>query len=174
MPTPEKEEAVVQLREQITSAPCAIACDYRGLRVAEINELRRLMRENDVDFRVVKNRLMKIAVGDTDSAALDELLTGPTALAFCDDPAVAAKVLVDFASEHDVIGIKGAIVEGALYSEDEVRRLAELPPRLQLLGQLVASFNAPIAGLVYTLNGILSSLVFTLHAIAEKQEKAAQ
>lgn len=171
MPTAEKEATVAQLRERITTAPCAIVCDYRGLRVAEINNLRRLMRENDVDFRVVKNRLMKIALQDTDWMALGELLTGPTALAFCEDPVPAAKTLVEFASEHEVVSIKGAIVEGQLYSEDEVRKLAELLPRLQLLAQLVAGFNAPIAGVVYTLSGILSSLVYTLHAIAEKQSE---
>jgi len=174
MPTPQKQATVEQLRERVTSAPCAIVCDYRGLRVTEINELRRLMHDNDVDFRVIKNRLMKIAVADTDAAALSELLSGPTALAFCHDPVPASKVLVDFASEHEAVAIKGAIVEGELCSEDDVRRLAALPPLPQLLSQLVGAMNAPIAGLVYTLRGILSEFVFTLHAVAEKQAEAEQ
>ncbi|MGD8238168.1 MAG: 50S ribosomal protein L10 [Armatimonadota bacterium] len=169
MPTPEKEATVAQLREHIGAVPCAIACNYRGLRVAEINELRRLMRERDVDFRVVKNRLMKIAVGDTAAATLAELLSGPTALAFCEDPVPAAKTLVEFASEHEVISIKGGIVDGELYSGEQVRRLAELPPRPLLLAQLLGGFNAPVAGLVHTLRGILSEFVFTLHAIADEQ-----
>jgi large subunit ribosomal protein L10 len=174
MPTPQKEATVEQLKERIASAPCAIACDYRGLRVAEINELRRRMRESDVDFRVIKNRLMKIAVADTDSGPLSELLTGPTALAFCDDPVPAAKALVEFAAAHEVVNIKGGLIDGELCSEDVVRRLATLPSRLELLAQLVAGFNAPVTGLVYTLRGILSNFVFTLQAVAEKRAEAEQ
>jgi large subunit ribosomal protein L10 len=174
MPTPQKEATVAQLRERVTSASCAIACDYRGLRVTEINELRRLMRQSDVGFSVVKNRLMRIAIQDTPAAALADLLTGPTALAFCDDPVLAARTLVQFAAEHEVVGIKGGVVDGHLYSEHDVRRLATLPPRPVLLAQLVSGFNAPVAGLVYTLNGILANFVFTLQAIVDKQAEAEQ
>ena len=174
MPTAQKQATVERLRERVTGAPCAIVCDYRGLRVTQINELRRQVRDSDADFRVVKNRLMKIAVEGTAAAPLCELLVGPTAIAFCDDPVPAAKALADFAAEHGVITIKGAVGDGQLYSAEDVQKLAELLPRPQLLAQLVAGFNGPIAGLVYTLGGILSALIFTLHAIAQKAPEAEQ
>lgn len=172
MPTPEKEATVAELRELMQSIDSVLLADYRGLRVAEMAELRRRLREAGAKMMVVKNRLLRIAIDDTPKADLRDCLVGPTALAFDDDPAATAKVLADFARDFPALEVKAGFVEGRLVSPAEIQELARLPSRPQLLAQVVGAINAPIAGLVYTLQSIIGELVMTLQAIADQRSEA--
>ncbi len=174
MTTPEKKAAVAELRERITASKAFIMADYRGLTVQEINELRRAMRQEGAKFAVVKNTLFSRALEGTDADPMRPLLVGPTAIAFSDSDAVAiAKVLVEFAKEHENLAIKGGFGEGQMYTLDEIKRLAELPSREELLAQLVRNLQGPMADFVFTLRGIMSDFVFTLQAVADKRAQEA-
>lgn len=174
MTTPEKKAAVAELKERITASNAFIIADYRGLTVSEMNELRREMRQVGAQFTVVKNSLFNRALKGTHAEPLQPLLVGPTAVAFSDSDAVAmAKVLVKFAKEHQNLAIKGGFGEGQVYTLDQIKSLAELPSREELLAQLVRNLQGPVRGLVFTLRGIVSEFVFTLQAVADKRAQEA-
>jgi len=172
MPTPEKEQAVADLKQMVTDHSCALLADYRGLRVTQINAVRRQLREMGAKFVVVKNRLLKLAIADTQGSGLAGLLVGPTAVMFADEPASAAKALSQAATEYEALTIKGGLVEGQVLDAAGVEALARLPSRMELLAQVAAALNSPLAGLVYTLQGIISKFVYTLQAVADKRAEA--
>ena len=127
-----KVKAVEEIKDKFSRSRTAILTDYRGLNVAEITELRRKLKEEDVEYKVVKNTLTSIAIKDFDFN-LDEFLEGPTAIAFSyEDPVAPAKVLVDFAKTHKQLEIKAGVVEGKVTSKDVIDELAKLPPKEQL------------------------------------------
>jgi large subunit ribosomal protein L10 len=139
-----KEELVGQYTEQLEASKGLILTDYRGLRVTDMERLRRSLRKNEVTFQVVKNRLLRLAL---DQLALDipqEWLEGPTALAFCHgEVPPAAKAMSDFAKETDALSIKGGLLGTSLLSPEQVKALAELPPREVLFAQVLGAINAP-------------------------------
>jgi large subunit ribosomal protein L10 len=165
----EKVKAVEELKDKFGRSVAAILTDYRGLDVAEITELRKRLREQDVEFKVVKNTLAKLAIKDYDYN-LDEYLEGPTAVAFSyEDPVAPAKILNEFAKAHKELEIKAGVIEGKLAGIDVIKELATLPSREELLAKAVGSIQAPIAGLVGVLQGTISNLVYTLQAVQEKK-----
>jgi large subunit ribosomal protein L10 len=138
-------------------------------------ELRGRLREAETEFTVVKNTLARRAASATGRDALLVYLDGPTAIAWVGgDPAVAAKALNGYATEHpDALTVKGGLLEGADLPSADVARLAKLPSREQLLGQLAGGIAAPLSGLAGTLNGLLGGLARTLAAVqAQKAEGA--
>jgi large subunit ribosomal protein L10 len=138
-------------------------------------ELRGRLREAETEFTVVKNTLARRAASATGRDALLAYLDGPTAIAWVGgDPAVAAKALNGYATEHpDALTVKGGLLEGADLPSADVARLAKLPSREQLLGQLAGGIAAPLSGLAGTLNGLLGGLARTLAALqAQKSEDA--
>lgn len=172
MPTPEKLEVVAQLREMITDHSCALLANYRGLRVTEINAVRRQLREAGAKFRVVKNRLFRLALADTEASGLADMVDGPTAVTFTDEPVGTAKALSQATSEYEALAIVGGLVEGELLDAGAIAALARLPTRPELLAEVAAALNSPLAGLVYTLQGIISDLVYTLQAVTEQRAEA--
>ncbi len=141
----------------------------------QLAELRSRLREAETEFTVVKNTLARRAAADTGREPLLQYLDGPTGLAWVGgDPAVAAKALSGFAAEHpDALTLKGGLLDGADLPSADVARLAKLPPREQLLGQLAGGIAAPLSGLAGTLNGLLGGLARTLAALqAQKAEGA--
>lgn len=173
MATAEKKKIVTELGDRLSGVKCLYLADFTGLRVAEITDLRRQLADADVDFIVVKNTLAKRALEDTPYAALAEHLEGPNAFAFSTDDVVSpAKVLTDFAKAADRPQIKAGAIEGQVVSIEEIRRIAKLPSRDVLLGEIVGYARAPIAGLVYTLNGLLSQFVRTLEAVRAHREQS--
>lgn len=171
MARPEKEAAVKEIADKLTSSKSVVVTDYMGLDVAAITELRKNLRESGVEYKVVKNTLARIAAKNAEVEEINELFVGPTAIAFGMDDAVSpAKVLVDFAKDHKELEIKGGALEGEIINEDKVKSLAEIPPREQLLAQVLAGMQAPISGLVNVLQGNLRGLVQVLNQI--KEEKA--
>jgi len=173
MATAEKKKIVTGLGARLSGVKCLYLADFTGLGVTEITDLRRRLSDADVDFVVVKNTLAKRALEDTPYAALAEYLEGPNAFAFSTEDVVSpARVLTDFAKASDRPQIKAGAIEGQVVSLEEIRRIAKLPAREALLGQIVGYARSPIAGLVYTLNGLLSQFVRTMDAVRAQREQS--
>jgi large subunit ribosomal protein L10 len=169
MPTPEKVAAVGVLTEKLQRAKLAVLTDYRGLTVRDLATLRRQLREADVEYEVAKNTLLRLAARSTGVEGADDLLAGPTAVAFCYADIVApAKTLTDFARTSRILNVRGAVLEGRLIGADEVTRLATLPPAEQLRAEVVGAISGSLAGFVGVLNGLLQTLVGTLEARGEQ------
>src|SRR6185503_1478916 len=147
MPTEAKRETVDELKAQLADARTMIVSEYRGLRVKEIAEIRRALRKQDVSYRVVKNRLMRIAAQDTPAGeALSSLLTGPTAIAFGTEEGATAKAVIDAVRPYNrVVRITGAVLGTRSIDADGVTRLAALPSREVLLAEAIGAIAAPMA-----------------------------
>ena len=159
----QKQQAVAELAEKFKTAASGVFVDYCGLTVAEDTELRNKLREAGVEYSVVKNTLTKRAANEAGFADFDEILNGPTALALSFDDVVApAKVLADFAKDHEVMSVKAGFMDGKAMSLEEIDALAKIPSKDTLYARLAGGLNATIAGLARAIN-----------AIAEKQEETA-
>ncbi|MBI2914538.1 MAG: 50S ribosomal protein L10 [Firmicutes bacterium] len=168
-----KEDAVGALAEKLGRARAVLVTDYRGLNVASLTELRRKLREAGTEYKVAKNTLLCLAVRRVGVETLEDLLTGPTGVVFSyGDPAVAAKVLSDFARDHKELELKGGLLGHVPMDEGRIRMLAELPPREVLLARVAGGFQAPLCGLVNVLSGTVRGLVVALEAIRSQKEKA--
>jgi len=166
-----KTQVIEELSAKLATAKAAFLADYRGLTVDEVNELRGKLREAGVEYRVVKNTLLRLATKDTPFTCLDEYLKGPTAIAIAqEDPVAPAKVLSDFAKSSKVFELKTAVLDGKLLSLAEVSALAELPSRDELLAKMLGSINAPVSNFVGVLAAVPRSLVQVLGAIKEQKE----
>ena len=169
-----KKELVQQYVERLSQSQGVILADYRGLRVAEMEQLRRAARESGGALQVVKNRLLKLALAEMGLSLPDEWLQGPTLVAFCTDEMPAtAKAMVDFAKDVPALVIKGGLLEGSLLSSEQIKDLANLPSREMLLAQVLGTINAPasqVAGVVA--NGIRQVLNL-LQAYVDKLEGGA-
>jgi large subunit ribosomal protein L10 len=163
----QKEEQVGQMADTLGRANTLLAIDYRGLTVQDANALRRQFgaAEGEIEYRVAKNTLVRRAVEGTSAQGLVEFLTGPTALAISfDEPSAVAKALVDYAKDHEVLEIKGGVVEGEVVDLEAIRRLAALPSKLELRGMLAGTLQAPMRNLAGTLNSLLGNLRNALEA----------
>lgn len=171
MPTESKERTVARLREQLAGSRTLIVSEYRGLTVGEIGEIRRSLRKRDVSYRVVKNRLMRIAAADSVGEALSPLLTGPTAIAFGDDEVATAKAVIETIRPYKVVRITGGVLGDHAIDADAVSRLATLPGREVLQAQLAGAMQSPIA----TLGGLLGASLRNLgYALAQVRDQKAQ
>ena len=171
MPNIEAKQAIVQeIADKMKNAQGTVVVDYRGLNVEEVTELRKKARENNIDYKVYKNSMMRFAAKEAGVEGLLDVLVGPTAIAFCeDDPVAPAKLINDFAGEHKALEIKAGVVEGKVLDVAGVKELAELPPREVLVAKVLGGLNAPISGFANVLNANLKGLVVALNAIAEKK-----
>lgn len=165
----EKSAAIEEIAAQIEGAEAIFAVDYRGISVSQAAELREKLRESDASFRVVKNRLTKLAADKVGEARLPEFLQGPTALTFVrGDTAGAAKAISTFNREHDVVAFKGGFMGELVLDEDNFKSIARLPSREVLDGQLAGLVASPLTGLVRGLGSLISGLALQLGQIAEK------
>lgn len=165
----EKQKKVEELATLISSARGIYVADFTGLDVAAITELRRVCREAGIRFEVVKNSLGRFAAEKANIEDLPEQFTGPTALATSvEDEIVPAKVLIDFAKEHEGPKVRAAYVEGNVYDEAGVKALATLPSRDVLLGNLVRVLMAPLTQLAMVLNAPLRDLAGVLNEVGKK------
>lgn len=171
MARPDKEAAVKEIEEKLKEAKSLVITDYIGLDVAEMTELRAKLREAGVDYKVVKNTLARIAANNSDLSEINEFFNGPTAVAFgIDDVVAPAKILDEFAEDHEVLEIKGGYLNGEIISKEKVESLAKIPSRDELLGKAFASMKAPITGFVNVLNGNLRNFVNVLSQIKDQKE----
>ncbi len=165
----QKAAVVEQIAGEIRSSDAIFAVDYRGISVAQAADLRARLRESGTRFRIVKNSLTERAADEAGAAALKELLSGPTALAFVTgDAAVAAKALNDAARTFHTLEFKGGLMDSASLSAAQVQAIARLPAREVLHGQLVGTIAAPLTGLVRGLNALIAGLAIQLQQIADQ------
>jgi large subunit ribosomal protein L10 len=170
----QKAEVIDELEGEIRAANALIVTDYRGLSVSAISDVRTGLRPLDATFRVSKNTLARIAAERAGNDGLADMLTGPTAIAFCKgDPAAVAKKLSDVARETRILRLKGALVEGQTLDEAGVRRLATLPPREVLQAQVVGVLAAPLQQLVTLLSAAPREFVVVLDQIIQKKQAEA-
>ena len=173
MPTEAKQAKVAELREQLAGSRTLIVSEYRGLTVREIGEIRRSLRKQDVSYRVVKNRLMKIAAADSVRSALDELLVGPTAIAFGQDEAATAKAVVDTLRPYKQVRITGALLGDRAIDAANVSKLATLPGREVLLAQAIGAITAPLAQTAGLMDAKLRETAALVQAFGEQRAAAA-
>jgi large subunit ribosomal protein L10 len=170
----EKERIVEELQGALEGTKVAILSDYRGLNVGEMTVLRNQLRQASVNYRVVKNALIKLALKNTDLEPLIDQISGPTAVAFSyEDPISPAKILEQFGREQPKLEIKGGIVEGKLVDQAGVKRLAQIPSREVLLGRLVSFLGAGPTHLVTVLSLNLQKLLQLLNAIRLQKEESS-
>src|SRR5215203_2730738 len=165
----EKSSAIKEIAADIEASEAIFAVDYRGISVPQAAELRSKLREADASFRIVKNRLSKIAADQAGEERLTELLQGPTALTFVrGDTAQAAKAIATFNKEHEVLTYKGGFMEATVLDEAAFKSISVLPGREVLNGQLAGVVASPLTGLVRGLGSMIQGLALQLGQIAEK------
>jgi large subunit ribosomal protein L10 len=165
----EKSVAIDEIAAQIEASEAIFAIDYRGISVTQAAELRTKLRESDASFRVVKNRLTKLAAAKAGEERLNEVLQGPTALTFVrGDTAQAAKAITTFNREHEVLTFKGGFMAEVVLDADSFKAIALLPGREVLNGQLAGVVASPLTGLVRGLGSMIQGLALQLGQIAEK------
>ena len=171
MPRPEKVQAVAEIKERMEGAQAVFLAEYAGLSVTEQQDLRRSLREHGAEFKVVKMTLARRAADDLDIDTLDELLLGPTGLAFADgDPVSAAKALKDFAKEHAVFQVKGGLLGQEFLTPEKISELADIEPREVLLAKLAGAMKAPMANMAGLLAALPRNTASALQQLLEKKE----
>lgn len=170
MPKEEKVRAVEELKEKLSQSTFTIGTGYQGLSVQQMNTLRSRLRSQGLEYKVVKNTLALIAAREAGQEGVKELIEGPTGLVFSfGDAAEAAKALDEYIrSTRSPLAVRGALLGDRLLSGSDVGRLASLPPREQLVAQLLGQMQAPIARLLYVLNGPLQGLATVLQRRVEQ------
>jgi large subunit ribosomal protein L10 len=174
MKVQQKEQVVEELTTKLRGASAFYLTDFTGLNVKRITDLRARLRRQGVEYLVVKNTLAQRALGGLDLPDVGEFFTGPTGLVIGgDDPVAAAKVLEEFAREHDNRpAMKAGVVDGRAVSAEEIGRLAKLPSRDVLLAQMAGALEAPISQLAFLLQGLLSEFVGLIEALRSERERA--
>jgi large subunit ribosomal protein L10 len=169
----EKQSITEELRGHLTAAEVVYLTDFTGLTVEAIGNLRRQLREAGAEYRVVKNTLTLRALEGTDIPDLTEHLQGPTALVLGgSDPVAPAKVVRDFAKGNDERPVvKIGVVERRTVSKEEVTRLAELPPRDQLLAAIAGSLTAGVGGIAGALNSLIRDIAYMVEEVAKQGEQ---
>lgn len=172
MPTARKKEQVRELQNLFKESQVLIFTDYRGLKVSEITNLRRQLREKGVEYHVTKNTLTTLASDRSGFESLGDLLDGPTAIAFVgDDIPGATKVLTDFARTAKALQIRGGLVGKSILSTDQVNDLTKILPREQYIAKMMGSLQSPISGLVNTMAQIIRGVVNVLQARVDQMNE---
>jgi large subunit ribosomal protein L10 len=170
MPTDAKRAMVEALTAEFSQSSASIVADYRGLTVADFAAIRRQLRSQGVSFRVVKNRLAKIAAGQAGADELSTLLEGPSAIAMtAGDEAAAARAVLDALRPYRSVKLRGAVVGRRAVDSDAVARLATLPPREVLLGQLAGAVVSPLSTMAGLLAAPLRNLGYALQQLEERR-----
>ena len=170
MPTEEKIETVDQLTELLNGSRSIVLADFAGVDVVSVTELRNQLREAEVGYQVVKNRLAKRAAEAAGIDGFGEFFIGPTAIAYAaEDPVAPAKILQKFIDDGGKLAIKTGYLDGQLMTADQVKALASLPSRDELIGKVLGGIQNPLYGFAGVLNGLLRNLVGVVSAIEEQQ-----
>jgi large subunit ribosomal protein L10 len=168
-PRPEKVAVVDEVREKLSAADAAILTEYRGLKVGELADLRRSLRGAGGEYKVYKNTLVRFAARDLGLAELDDVLTGPTAIAFVrGDAAGVAKALRDYSRSNPTLVIKGTVLGGKVLDAKSTAALADLPSREVLLAQLAGALQAPMAKFAGLLQALPRNFAYGLKALIDQ------
>jgi large subunit ribosomal protein L10 len=167
----EKEQLVTELRDKLASAQSLYYTDFTGLNVKRMTELRRRLKRAGVDYVVIKNTLALRAVNE--SGLVGEKMKGPTGLVVGKDPVAAARVLTEFAKEfEDKPAMKGGMLQGKAIDNAQLKRMASLPSREQMLADLAAGMQSPMAAFVGALSGVFYMFAGALDALKSQREGA--
>ena len=174
MATPKKQEVITEVSEKLKRASALVITDYRGLTVAQLQDLRRKLRGQGVDYVVVKNTLARRAADENGLEDLKAQLVGPVGMAIgYEDQIVPAKLINDYIKQTRRLTIQAGLLGKQLLDADSVKKLADLPSREVLLGQVAGTLNHSVAQLAGVLNGVAQKLVNGLEAYRRKLEGAA-
>lgn len=174
MPTDAKRAAVAQLKDDLSRSHATLVADYRGLTVSDIGAVRRVLREQGVTYRVVKNRLAKIAAQEAGRSELVDLLDGPSSLAMGgQDEVVLARTFLDAVRPYRTVVIRGGVIGDRRIDAASITRLATLPPRDVLLAQLAGGIASPLATLASLLAAPLRNLAYALQQVADQKTRQA-
>jgi large subunit ribosomal protein L10 len=174
-PRPEKVAVVDEVRERLSSSSAVLLTEYRGLKVSEIAELRRNLRTAGGDYKVYKNTLVRFAVRELGIEGVEELLVGPTALAFVEgDAAAVAKALRDYGRTNPALVLKGGVLGSKTLSADEAKALADLPSREVLLARLAGGLAAPLQQLAGLLQALPRNMAYGLQALVDQKVAAGE
>ena len=167
----EKQKIVSEIAEKLLKAVCGIIIDYKGISVEQDTKLRAELRSNNIEYFVVKNRLLKLALEKAEIKGLNNVLEGTTSLAISyEDPVTPAKVISKYTKELDnIFNIKAGFIDGEAADVKSIEALAKLPSKEMLIAMTLAGLNAPISGLVNVLNANIRGLAIALNAIAEQK-----
>ena len=169
----QKKEVVERLAKDFKESEISILVDYKGLNVLKMTELRALLRKEGIRIEVVKNSLLERASEGTDAALMKDFYKGPNAIILSKkDPVAPAKILMNFAKDNDKLEIKAGALSGKLLSPEDIKQLAKLPSKEELLGKLVYTLNAVPTSLVNVLSGVPRAFVNVLNAIKDQKEAA--
>ena len=169
----QKQAVVSEIAAQLGKAQAVIVAEYRGLDVGTVTDLRSKARRSGLYLRVLKNTLARRAVKGTPFEKLPEQMAGPLMYGIAQDPVAGAKVLAAFAKDHEKFVIRGGAMPNVLMSVKDVKALATLPSREELLAKLMATMQAPVAKLVRTMNEVPGKFVRTLAAVRDARQKQA-
>ena len=169
----EKKKIVEDIHKKFSESKVVILTDYKGLNVEKINELRGKLKELGVEYKVVKNTLLVRASEETDISLIKDSFKGPSAVALsCDDPVTTAKILTEFAEDHEALEIKIGIMNGKILDLSAIKKLSALPSREVLLGSLLSVMSGVPTAFVRALNDMPKRLLNVLQAIKEQKEAA--
>lgn len=155
-PNRQKTEAIESIKNDVKASSAFIFTEYRGLKVEQITELRKKLRENACTYKVVRNNFARIAFEDADIKDIDSWLTGPTALAMiAEDANLAAKTLFEYAKDAPALVIKGAVVDGEIYDAKQIEAFSKLPGKKDLIAMFMSTVNATTSKFVRTLQAIV-------------------
>jgi large subunit ribosomal protein L10 len=169
----QKQAVVSEVAAQLAKAQAVIVAEYRGLDVARVTQLRAKARKSGLYLRVLKNTLARRAVKGTPFEQLSDQMVGPLMYGIASDPVAGAKVIAEFAKENELFVIRGGAMANTRMSDKDVKALALLPSREELLAKLMGTMQAPVAKLVRTMNEVPGKFVRTLAAYRDSKEKAA-
>ena len=173
MPRPEKVQAVAEIKERLEQAQAVFLAEYAGLSVKEQQTLRRGLREGGAEFKVLKMTLARRAAAELELAELDELLLGPTGIAFAEgDPVTAAKALKEFAKENDALTVKGGLLGRDFLSPERISELADIESREVLLAKIAGLMKAPMANLAGLLAAMPRNMASAIQQLVDKKQEA--
>lgn len=174
MPTAEKAQVIEQAKDWYARSSGVVFADYRGLKVKEMQELRKKLRANGGEIHVLKNTLFRLAAGEDVTKMPDEMHNGPTAVAFIfSNESECTKTLLDFAQSSKKLAVKGGFFGGRAMSAKEVEALSKLPPRDVLIAQVIGAIAAPLTSLVGVIEALYADPIRVIGAVADKVAEGA-
>ncbi|MHB8881441.1 MAG: 50S ribosomal protein L10 [Thermodesulfovibrionales bacterium] len=169
----EKAVIITDLKDRFSKAKAVVLTDYKGMTVAELTQLRILLKKSSLDYGIVKNTLAKIAAQDTKVSVAGEHFKGPVGIAIgYDDPVLVVKKVLEFAKGNDKLQVKGAVVEGKFCEPKEVREIASLPSREVLLSMLAGAFQAPASKMAAALAATVTTFAYAVEALNNKKNNS--
>ncbi len=166
----EKGQVIEELKDKFSKAKAVILTDYKGMTVAELSELRGLLRGAKVDYRVIKNTFARIASEDTPISTAKDAFKGPVGIAIgYADPVAVAKKVIEFTRKSEKLRLSGGVIEGKFCAANDIRAIAELPPKEVLLSMLAGAFQAPLSKMAGALSATVSSFAYAMEALKTKK-----